>query len=103
MSEKITQGGADDKHEAARHMAEAAMRAEAAGDVEQAAALLDQAQKADPDAVVEAVSEHAGDAIPTADDETELETASENVVPGSDAPSRSGITGSGSGADNQGL
>ena len=28
---------------------------------------------------------------------------SEMVVPGSDAPSRAGITGSGSGADNQGL
>jgi hypothetical protein len=104
MSDKSPQGdGADDKHEAARHMAEAAMRAEAAGDVDQAASLLDQAEKTDPTAVVETVSEYSGDTIPTAEDDTELSTASETVVPGSDAPSRAGITGSGSGADNQGL
>ena len=102
MSEKLTQEGGDGRHESARAMAEAAMRAEAAGDVDQAAALLDQAQKTDPDAVVEAVSENP-DAAPTMDDDTELSTESEMVVPGSDAPSRAGITGSGSGADGQGL
>ena len=102
MSEKLNQDAGDARHEAARNMAEAAMRAEAAGDVEQAAALLDQAQKTDPDAVVETVSENP-DAIPSVDDDAELSTMSETVVPGSDAPSRAGITGSGSGADNQGL
>lgn len=104
MSEKLDQGdGADRKHEAARNMAEAAMRAEAAGDVDQAAALLDQAQKADPTAVIETVSEHGDEVIPTADDDTELATESETIVPHSAAPSRAGITGPGSGADGQGL
>ncbi len=102
MSEKLNQDPSDTRHEAARNMAEAAMRAEAAGDVEQASALLDQAQKTDPDAVVETVSENP-DATPSADDDAELSTMSETVLPGSDAPSRAGITGSGSGADNQGL
>ncbi len=103
MSDKLNQGsGADDKHEAARNMAEAALRAEAAGDVEQAAALLDQAQKADPSAVVETVEETGAGAV-AVDDDTELSTMSETVVPGSAAPSRSGITGPGSGADGQGL
>lgn len=104
MSEKLNQGGgADDRHEAARHMAEAALRAEAAGDTAQAEALLEQAEKTDPDAVIDVVSEQADMAIPTAVDDTELSTMSETVQPGSDAPSRAGITGSGSGADNQGL
>ena len=104
MSEKLDHGnGADQKHEAARNMAEAAMRAEAAGDVEQAAALLDQAQKADPSAVIETVSEHGDGAIPTAADYTPIATESETVLPHSAAPSRAGITGPGSGADGQGL
>ncbi len=33
----------------------------------------------------------------------DVERISQNVEPGSDAPSRAGIRGSGSGADNQGL
>lgn len=104
MSEKMTQdGGADDRHESARHMAEAALRAEAAGDTAQAEALLDQAEKTDPDAVVDVVSEQSDMAIPAPADDTELSAVSETVQPGSDAPSRAGITGSGSGADNQGL
>ena len=103
MSEKLNQEGGDARHESARNMAEAAMRAEAAGDVEQAAALLDQAQKTDPDAVVEAVSENPDAAPATVDDDTELATESETVMPGSAAPSRAGITGPGSGADGQGL
>lgn len=104
MSEKLTQGdGSDDKHEAARHMAEAAMRAEAAGDTAQADSLLEQAQKADPDAVIDVVSERGDQALPGIVNVDELSTMSETVQPGSDAPSRAGITGSGSGADNQGL
>lgn len=104
MSENLEQEGGDARHESARNMAEAAMRAEAAGDVEQAAALLDQAQRTDPDAVVEAVAENPDAAPPTADeDDSDLATMSETVVPGSAAPSRAGITGPGSGADGQGL
>jgi hypothetical protein len=104
MSEKLNQGGgADDRHEAARHMAEAALRAEAAGDTSQAERLLEQAEKTDPDAVIEVVSEQGDMAIPEAVDDSELSVASQTMQPGSDAPSRAGISGSGSGADNQGL
>ena len=79
------------------------MRAEAAGDTHQAEVLLDQAEKTDPNAVIDVVSERADLAIPGAVDDTELSPMSETVQPGSDAPSRAGISGSGSGADNQGL
>lgn len=105
MSEKLNQGsGADDKHEAARHMAEAAMRAERDGDTDRADDLIDQAQKADPSAVVDVIAESAGDPIPSeAGDNEELSVESETVMPGSDTPSRAGISGTGSGADNQGL
>ena len=119
MSDKLNQGGdsnqtggADDRHEAARHMAEAAMRAEAAGDTHQAEVLLDQAERTDPAAVIDVVAARADLAIPgavddaglsTMSEDAELSTMSETVQPGSDAPSRAGISGSGSGADNQGL
>ena len=115
MSDKLNQGepnlsgpdqgdGSDGRHEAARHMAEAALRAEAAGDTTQAESLLEQAERTDPDAVVDVVSERGDMPLPlAADDDTELSTMSETVQPGSDAPSRAGISGSGSGADNQGL
>lgn len=104
MNEKLHQGGGgDDKHESARNMAEAAMRAETAGDSGQADALLEQAAKADPSAVIDVVTEHGGKSLPITPDDTELSAASETVVPGSDAPSRAGISGSGSGADNQGM
>ncbi|MDP9095748.1 MAG: hypothetical protein M3N26_04190 [Pseudomonadota bacterium] len=95
--------GSDSKHEAARQMAEAALKAEAAGDTARADTLLDQAEKADPSAVIDVVTERADQAIPGGADDDELSTMSETVQPGSDAPSRAGITGSGSGADNQGL
>ena len=105
MSEELHQGsGADDKHEAARHMAEAAMRAERDGDTDRADDLINQAQKADPSAIIDVIGESVGDPIPNeADDNEELSVASETVQPGSDAPSRAGISGTGSGADNQGL
>ena len=85
-------------------MAEAALRAEAAGDTTQAESLLEQAERTDSNAVIDVVSERSDMALPVAaDDDTELSTMSETVQPRSDAPSRAGITGSGSGADNQGL
>ncbi len=91
----------DTKHEAARRMAEAAMRAEQAGDTDRANTLIDQAEKTDPDAVVDVVEEMGGGTVPEGEVGDDL--GSETVVPGSDAPSRAGISGSGSGADNQGL
>ncbi|MDT7952458.1 MAG: hypothetical protein RQ966_13225 [Acetobacteraceae bacterium] len=103
MSDKIPQGGgADDKHELARNLAEAALRAKADGDPDRAASLLEEAQRVDPSAAVDALAETGGVTLPQEDD-TDLAVESETVVPGSDAPSRAGITGSGSGADGQGL
>ena len=93
----------DTKHEAARKMAEAAMRAQEAGDVERANILIEQAQKADPEAVMEVVEERGDARVPTPSNDEIGSTLSDTVMPNSDAPSRAGISGSGSGADNQGL
>lgn len=96
-------GAADGKHGGARNMAEAALRAEQGGDTDRADLLMSQAEKADPSAVIDVVNEREAAPIPTETTDAELATMSETVQPGSDAPSRAGITGSGSGADNQGL
>ena len=93
----------DDKHDQARKMAEAAMRAEQAGDTDRADDLIAQAEKADPDAVLDVISERDDETIPFETSDEELSVESETVQPHSDAPSRAGISGSGSGADNQGL
>ena len=93
----------DDKHDQARKMAEAAMRAEQAGDTDRADDLIAQAEKADPDAVLDVISERDDETIPFETSDDELSVESETVQPHSDAPSRAGISGSGSGADNQGL
>jgi hypothetical protein len=101
--------GAAGKHGAARLLAEQAIAAQAAGDQDKADRLFAEADRADPDAVVAALQEHAGDpddGATAADagpqDDAEIEAMSRTVEPGSDAPSRSGMSGRGSGADNQG-
>ncbi len=94
------------KHGGARQLAEAAERAQADGDDAQADALLDQALRTDPDGLADALAQDedgpalAGDADTASDDE--VAAISREVRPGSDAPSRAGITGSGSGADDMG-
>ena len=93
----------DGKHDQARKMAEAAMRAEQEGDTDRADDLIAQAEKADPDAVLDVISERDDETIPFETSNDELSVESETVQPHSDAPSRAGISGSGSGADNQGL
>ncbi len=105
-TEKLHQhDGIDDKHEAARRMAEAAIDAQGAGEGERADLLMDKAGKTDPEAVSEVLAEHAGDAPPdhaivTQSDE-EIAALSRTIEPGSAAPSRAGITASGSGADSK--
>lgn len=96
-------GAADGKHGGARNTAEAAMRAERQGDADRADLLMRQAEKADPSAAIDVVVERENAPIPTETTSAELAKMSETVQPGSDAPSRAGIGGSGSGADNQGL
>ncbi len=91
------------KHGAARAQAEAALRAQREGDPERAEALFDQATRTDPEAVVDVLQETGADAAPDARDtatDREVELELQQVRPHSDAPSRSGITGSGSGADS---
>lgn len=110
--------GADEvdtgKHGAARAQAEAAERAELSaeesGDADpaaneaRAADLLDEAMRTDPDGLANALSED-GPLMPgdggTASDE-EVASISRTIGTGADAPSRAGITGSGSGADGMG-
>ena len=100
------------KHGAARAQADAAMRAsEAADDVAdgdpaadelRSADMLDEALRTDPDGFANALAED-GPALPgdrgTASDE-EVARISRTIGTHDDAPSRAGITGSGSGADD---
>ncbi len=100
------------KHGAARAQAEAAERAGAgAGDLRdadpgadetRAGDLLDEALRTDPDGLANVLAED-GPALPedrgTASDE-EVASISRTIGTHADAPSRAGITGSGSGADD---
>ena len=108
MSDDLDQtDGAGGKHAAARQLAEQALRAQAAGDDEEAERLFADAERADPQAVIAVLEEHRGDP-PTAaaasepQDDAELAAESRTVEPGADAPSRAGVSGRGSGADTQG-
>ena len=94
-----------DKHEQARRLAEAALRAEREGNDAEAERLFQQAERTDPEALANVLQERnaalAADLTdrPGADDEVAAITGT--VEPHSDAPSRSGISGSGSGADSE--
>ena len=108
MGESIDQSdGIGGKHEAARRIAEQAIRAQAAGDDDEADRLFAEANRIDPEAVVAALQERSSDPVgPSSDDlgpqdDEEIAAMSRTVEPGSDAPSRSGVGGSGSGADAQ--
>ena len=80
------------------------MRAQAAGDDDEADRLFAQAGSIDADVVANALERAALDvgagSGPRGDEE--IAAMSRTVEPGSDAPSRSGITGEGSGADAHG-
>ena len=100
--------GTGARHQTARSLAEQAIRAQAEGDDDQADELFAQASRIDPDAVANALADANAnpddtstgtDALPQ--DDKELEAMSRTVEPGSDAPSRAGIGGRGSGADNE--
>lgn len=94
------------KHGAARQQADAAEQADAEGDDTRAEDLMDQALRTDPDGLADALAQDE-DAPPLAADrgtasDDEVARISREVQPRSDAPSRAGITGSGSGADGMG-
>ena len=109
MSDEYSgQDGTEGRHQQARTLAEQAIAAQARGDDEEADRLFDEAGRIDPDAVANALADAATspadsatgtDAAPQDDDE--IAAMSRTVVPGSDAPSRSGVGGRGSGADNE--
>lgn len=94
--------GATGKHGKARQLVDAALRA---ADPDEAARLLDDATRTDPEATAAAFSEaraiplqdRVGDASPASDAEVAAEGAG---APGA-TPSRAGITGPGSGADGE--
>jgi hypothetical protein len=93
------------KHAQARQLAEAALRAQQAGDDAKADELFAEAERADPSAVINLLQEHERDrgALSRDDlapqDDDEIARMTNEVEPGSDAPSRANITGPGSGAD----
>ncbi len=94
-----------DRHATAREMTEQSLRAQAAGDSDEADRLLAEAERVDADAVVAVLQEHAEDrprigaARPPRD--REVAAMSRTVEPGASAPSRAGISGRGSGGDTQ--
>ena len=107
MSDDLDQtDGAGGKHAAARQMAEQALRAQAAGDGEEAERLFADAERADPQAVAAVLEEHRDDPAPATPEapqnDAELAAESRTIQPGTDAPSRAGVSGRGSGADAQG-
>jgi hypothetical protein len=105
MSDIINGGpGGEGKHGQARALVEAALRARLSGQTERSALLLDEAQRVDPQSVEDLLMELAPGRDTRFDpDRADAEVAamSRTIEPKSDAPSRSGITGTGSGADSQ--
>ncbi len=109
----LVDGGDDagaEKHGQARSLVEAALRARREGEDDRADLLMEQARRTDPQAVEDLLmevgpGELSPDGAGLADEagsDREIELMSRQIEPGSDAPSRAGITGSGSGADGQG-
>ncbi len=101
--------GTGARHLHARQLAEQAIRAQTEGEDEKADLLFAEAARIDPDAVANALSAAAADPMDGAtgsdadpQDDAALEAISRTVEPESDAPSRSGVGGRGSGADGQG-
>ena len=107
MSDDLDQSdGVGGKHASARQMAEQALRAQAAGDDQEADRLFAAAERIDPDAVIAVLQERRDDpateAATPAQNDAEIAAISRTVEPGTDAPSRAGVSGRGSGADTQG-
>ena len=108
MDDSLQQGdGIAGKHGAARVLAEQALAAQTRGDEDEANRLFAEADRADPDAVIAVLQERSGSAAPAGtdkgpQDDEEIAAMSRTVEPGADAPSRAGVSGRGSGADNQG-
>ncbi|POF63259.1 hypothetical protein CFR73_09095 [Novacetimonas maltaceti] len=94
-----------DKHATARRLAEAGIRAEQAGDQARADELFDEAERTDPEALENVLMENPAPRRRVSGrgfgDDAAVARAGREVHPGSDAPSRAGITDNGSGADSE--
>ena len=109
MNEELAQGdGIAKKRGIARHLAELAVEAQAAGDDDRAELLFAEAEKTDPEAVAAFLADRAANPNDTAtgadaepQNDEEIAAMSRTVQPGSAAPSRADITGPGSGADGE--
>jgi len=109
MKDELNQGdGIAPKHVIARHLAELAVAAQAAGDDGKAELLFAEAEKTDPEAVAAFLQDRAADPNDTAtssdaepQNDEEIAAMSRTVQPRSAPPSRAGITGPGSGADSE--
>ena len=106
MSDEFQADAEAGKHGTARQLAEQALRAQQAGDDDEADRLFAEAERADPDAVVAVLQERAEDPprpVGTEEqDDDEIAAMSRTMQPGADAPSRAGVSGRGSGGDTQG-
>ncbi|MFT8636158.1 hypothetical protein [Novacetimonas hansenii] len=93
------------KHATARRLAEAGVRAEQAGDQARADALFDEAERTDPEALENVLMENPAPRRRISGrgfgDDAAVAHTTREVRPGSDAPSRAGITDGGSGADSE--
>lgn len=90
------------KHGIARRLVDASMTAQREGRLDEAERLMDEAVRTDPSAVEDALMEtRQGAKLDAAEIGTDAEVAaiSRTIEPEADAPSRAGVTGSGSGAD----
>jgi hypothetical protein len=109
MKDEVHQGDAiAPKHAIARHLAELAVEAQAAGDDDKAEQLFGEAERTDPEAVATFLRDRAADPADTAtgadaepQNDDEIAAMTRTVQPKSAAPSRAGITGAGSGADSE--
>ncbi|MCE2575586.1 hypothetical protein [Komagataeibacter sp. FNDCR2] len=93
------------KHGTARRLAEAGLRAEREGDQARADELFDEAERTDPEALENVLMENPAPRRRVSGrgfgDDRGVARMSRTVEPGSDAPSRAGITENGSGADSE--
>ena len=118
MDDTLHQGdGIAGRHGTAREFAERALAAEARGDQDEADRLFAQAERIDPEAVANVLAERRGDTGGTAapqdlgpqqdqdlgPQQDEEVAAITRTVTGHDAWPPAGITGSGSGADGEGI
>lgn len=104
MSDDLDQGdGAGGKHAHARQLAEQAVAAQARGDDDEADRLFAEANRADPAAVDAVLSEAVVTRQPPrpAGRDRDVAATTRTLDP-HDAPSRAGVSGRGSGADNEG-